>query len=131
MESWNFLPFPEHEGRRKEISRNAGLPQLRTARESERTSPTLAASTNEIDGNWGGGRGGLSARPYAVTVDCDQSVATPDEKAMRVCGISVAQVVEFWPVPRVLTALWIGGATPHPPIHTRTTNPPANASRGG
>lgn len=48
MESWNFLPFPEHEGRRKEISRNAGLPQLRTARESERTSPTLAASTNEM-----------------------------------------------------------------------------------
>lgn len=37
---------------------------------------------------------------------------------MRVCGISVAQVVEFWPVPRVLTALWIGGATPHHPPYT-------------
>ncbi|PYH56490.1 uncharacterized protein BO96DRAFT_338069 [Aspergillus niger CBS 101883] len=56
--SWSrtHCQIPEHEGRRKEISRNAGLPQLRTAREGERTSPTLAASTNEMaTGEEGGG----------------------------------------------------------------------------
>ncbi|PWY62553.1 hypothetical protein BO83DRAFT_403826 [Aspergillus eucalypticola CBS 122712] len=43
--------------RRKEISRTADLPQLRTARGSERTSPTLAASTNEMATGEEGERG--------------------------------------------------------------------------
>ncbi|RAH59424.1 hypothetical protein BO85DRAFT_458540 [Aspergillus piperis CBS 112811] len=80
---WNFLPFPEHEGRRKEISRNAGLPQLRTARGSERTSPTLAASTNEMATGEEGG-GGFRPAPLPKWSNSGQF-----RGSSRLCGLVV------------------------------------------
>ncbi|OJJ70742.1 hypothetical protein ASPBRDRAFT_44986 [Aspergillus brasiliensis CBS 101740] len=113
----------------KEISRNAGLPQSANRKGEERepnvqTSPTLAASTNEMATGEGKNEG-LSARPYAVNVTSQwprrrNGGLRGPKKAKSMCGISATQLVDFWPLPRVLTQL--RGLVAPPPTHPPYTH---------